>query len=195
AMSVLDGAVDVLSQYIGQPPTSEPGRQHRVNDAYFDRIAALDFAMANDDGAIGRFRMADVILAGVSRTSKTPTCIYLAYRGIRAANLPLVPGRPLPEAFLRALEEGVPVVGLVASPSRLQQVRSQRLEILGDRSLDYADPERIRGELAEARLLFERHDIPVIDVTRRSIEETAAAVLALMQAAALKDTRRAAAAP
>lgn len=188
-MAVLDGAIETLATYLDQRPNSEAGRQHRINDTYFDRIAALDFAMANDDGATGqRLKAADVILAGVSRTSKTPTCIYLAYRGIRAANLPLVPGRALPPAFLEAMERGVPVIGLVASPARLQQVRSHRLEILGDRALDYADPERIRSELAEARLIFERYDIPVIDVTRRSIEETAAGVLALMQAAGQRRT-------
>ncbi|MEM6974086.1 MAG: pyruvate, water dikinase regulatory protein [Pseudomonadota bacterium] len=186
AISVLEGAIDTLSDFLGRPPLNEPGRQHRVNDAYFERISALDFAMANDDGALGpRLKSADVILTGVSRTSKTPTCIYLAYRGIRAANLPLVPGRSVPPAFMEAMASGVPVVGLVASPGRLSHVRGQRLEILGDRGLDYADLERIQAELAEARLFFERHAIPVIDVTRRSIEETAASVVAIME-----ETRR-----
>jgi hypothetical protein len=153
--------------------------QHRITPDYFERITALDYAIANDDGALGsRFARADVILAGVSRTSKTPTCIYLAYRGVKAANMPLVPGRTPPEAFFRALDSGIPVIGLVASPARLAQIRGQRLEALGDRPSAYADPDRIRDEVAEARLFFERHRIPVIDITRRSIEETAAAVMA-----------------
>ncbi|MEL6266378.1 MAG: kinase/pyrophosphorylase, partial [Pseudomonadota bacterium] len=110
------------------------------------------------------------------------TCIYLAYRGIRAANMPLVPGRPIPDAFYDALAAGVLAIGLIASPARLEQVRWQRLEALGDRAPNYADPERIRAEVADARLFFEKNAMPVIDVTRRSIEETAAAVQALMRA-------------
>lgn len=175
----LDPLIEILSRYFGKAPASGVGMQHRLNTAYFDRIAALDYAMANDDGALeSKFREADVILTGVSRTSKTPTCIYLAYRGVKAANMPLVPGQAPDKAFFEAMNKGVPVVGLVASPSRLAQIRTHRLEALGDRPSDYADLDQIRAEVAEARLFFERHDIPVIDVTRRSIEETAAAVIA-----------------
>jgi regulator of PEP synthase PpsR (kinase-PPPase family) len=175
----LDPVVAALSRHFGQDPEQAVGMQHRITPDYFERITALDYAIANDDGALGsRFARADVILAGVSRTSKTPTCIYLAYRGVKAANMPLVPGRTPPEAFFRALDSGIPVIGLVASPARLAQIRGQRLEALGDRPSAYADPDRIRDEVAEARLFFERHRIPVIDITRRSIEETAAAVMA-----------------
>ncbi|MEL6197140.1 MAG: pyruvate, water dikinase regulatory protein [Pseudomonadota bacterium] len=183
AVSVLDVPLTAMAAYLGRAPGDRPGMQHQVNDAYFERIAALDFAIAHDDGALGeRLKAADVILTGVSRTSKTPTCIYLAYRGIRAANLPLVPGRPIPEAFGQALSVGVLAVGLTASPARLAHVREQRLEALGDRSPGYAELDQIRDEVAEARLFFERHNLPVIDVTRRSIEETAAAVQALLSA-------------
>ncbi len=128
---------------------------------------------------------ADVILLGVSRTSKTPTCLYLAVRGIKAANHPLVPGRPLPPAVEDAVAAGVPTVGLIASPTRLVQVRGQRLEVLGapgPQGADYADPERVREEVAQARLLFDRLGLPVIDVTRRSIEETAATIMSLLRA-------------
>lgn len=183
AINVLDAPLAAIGEYLGRAPAVRPGMQYMVNDAYFERIAALDFAIAHDDGALGeRLRSADVILTGVSRTSKTPTCIYLAYRGIRAANLPLVPGQAVPAAFEEALGVGVLAVGLTASPARLAHVREHRLEALGDRELSYAAQDQIRAEVADARLFFERYRLPVIDVTRRSIEETAAAVLALLQA-------------
>ncbi|MCL5776648.1 kinase/pyrophosphorylase [Limibaculum sp. FT325] len=184
-VAVLDPVVDCLARHLGRAPEHRPGMQHRLNDAYFERIAALDFAIAFDDGALGeRLKAAHVILTGVSRTSKTPTCIYLAYRGIKAANMPLVPRREPDPAFFEAMAAGIPVIGLTASPARLAQVRSQRLEALGDRSHDYADIEQIRAEVADARLFFQRHGIPVIDVTRRSIEETAAEIQAILHAGA-----------
>ena len=157
--------------------------QHRITSVYFDRIAALDFAISHDDGALGdRLMQADVILTGVSRTSKTPTCIYLAHRGVKAANVPLVPKTTPDPAFIAAIGKGVPVIGLTASPARLSQIRSQRLEAIGSvQTADYAEIDAIRAEVADARIFFDRHDIPVIDVTRRSIEETAAEILALLR--------------
>ena len=183
SVSALSPLVAGLSSFLDQQPASRPGMQHRLNNDYFDRIAALDFAIAYDDGAIGdRIAQAHVILTGVSRTSKTPTCIYLAYRGIKAANVPLVPGTEPDPAFFEAMGRGVPVIGLTASPSRLSQIRGQRLEAIGStKTADYAELDQIREEVADARLFFERHAIPVIDVTRRSIEETAAEVLALLR--------------
>lgn len=184
AIAALDPMIDVLSRHLGQAPARGVGMQHRLNDAYFSRISALDFAIAHDDGALGeRLRAADVILTGVSRTSKTPTCIYLAYRGIKAANMPLVPGQEPDAAFFDAMSTGIPVIGLTASPNRLAQIREHRLEALGDRSHDYADLDTIRDEVAAARLFFQRHGIPVIDVTRRSIEETAAEIQAILRTA------------
>lgn len=179
SLCALDPLVAHLSHFLGRTPTSGIGRQHVLDKAYFQRMAALDYAMASDDGALGsRLARAEVILTGVSRVSKTPTCVYLAHRGLRAANVPLVPGRDLDPAFFEAMKAGIPVIGLTASPARLAQVRTERLEALGDRPQDYADIELIRAEVAEARLFFERYDLPVIDVTRRSVEETAAAILA-----------------
>lgn len=205
---VLDPLIATLARFLGETPSHRPGMQHRMNNDYFDRIAALDFAISHDDGAHGgdqegdrlgqRLKRADVILIGISRTSKTPTCIYLAYRGIKAANVPLVPNREPPRELFEAMEAGIPVIGLTASPSRLTHVRSHRLESLGQPPVnppvnitvniaaanitegvaDYADLGRIRAEVADARLFFQRHGIPVIDVTRRSIEETAAEILA-----------------
>lgn len=178
AIPLLDPLIARVSEFLGASPRHRPGMQHRIDSDYFDRISALDFAVSHDDGLLGnRMRSADVILTGVSRTSKTPTCIYLAYRGIKAANMPLVPGRDPDPAFFDALQNGVPVIGLTASPSRLAQVRTNRLEALGDRTQSYADIDRIREEITNARLFYDRHGIPVIDVTRRSIEETAAEIL------------------
>ena len=177
-LCALDPMMAHLSHYLGRTPTAGIGRQHLLDKAYFQRMAALDYAMASDDGALGaRLARAEVILTGVSRVSKTPTCVYLAHRGLRAANVPLVPGQPPDAAFLDAMAAGIPTIGLTASPTRLAQIRAERLEALGDRPQDYADIERIRAEVSEARLFFERHRLPVIDVTRRSVEETAAAIL------------------
>jgi hypothetical protein len=194
SQGVLDPLIAMLARLLGQAPSHRPGMQHRMTNDYFDRIAALDYAISHDDGGhdpgareIGRIgqrlRCADVILTGISRTSKTPTCIFLAYRGVKAANVPLVPNRDPPRELFEAMEAGVPVIGLTASPSRLVHVRGQRLESLGQPSAaGYADLERIRSEVADARLFFQRHQIPVIDVTRRSIEETAAEILAELRA-------------
>ena len=183
ATSVLDPVIAALSDYLRELPSERAGLQHRLSSEYFARISALDFATAHDDGVLGRrLLQADVILTGVSRTSKTPTCIYLAYRGIKAANVPLLPKTEPDPALFAAMEAGVPVVGLTASPSRLSQIRSQRLEAMGaGYAPDYAGIDRIRVEVAEARLFFDRHEIPVIDVTTRSIEETAAAILVILR--------------
>ncbi|MEM6661009.1 MAG: pyruvate, water dikinase regulatory protein [Pseudomonadota bacterium] len=179
SVAALDPVVDALAEFLGEAAEDRPGMQHKITSEYFDRIAALDFAIDYDDGALGdRLLQADVILIGVSRTSKTPTCIYLAYRGIKAANVPLVPSIEPDVALFDAIERGVPVIGLTASPSRLSQIRTQRLEAIGStKTAEYAELDHIRSEVADARLFFERHNIPVIDVTRRSIEETAAEIL------------------
>ncbi len=189
AVAVLDPLIAKLSAFFGRPPRRGVGLQHQLDAAYFERIGAVDFALAHDDGALGaRLLKADVILTGVSRTSKTPTCVYLAIRGVRAANVPLLPGRPPEPELVAAIEAGVPVVGLTANPSRLVQIRNERLDALGpaplgDRAPGYADLDRVQEEVTEARLFFERHALPVIDVTRRSIEETAAAILAILEKA------------
>lgn len=175
--------ITALSEYFDQAPSERPGMQHRVTPEYFARVEALDFAVSYDDGALGdRMMSADVILTGVSRTSKTPTCIYLAHRGIKAANVPLVPKQDPDPAFFEAMKSGIPAIGLTASPSRLSQIRTQRLETLGaGKSAEYAEIEQIRSEVAEARLFFDRNEIPIIDVTRRSIEETAAEILVILR--------------
>ena len=183
AVDLLDPLVAALSRWFGAPDAAEPGRQHGLEAGYFERVDAIDFAIAADDGArAARYRSAHVILAGVSRTSKTPTCIYLACRGVKAANAPILPGRSPSDGLREAAAAGVPVVGLTISPTRLAQIRAHRLEALGAATdASYADLGAIRTEVAEARLLFEGLGAPVIDITRRSIEETAAAVMAILR--------------
>jgi [pyruvate, water dikinase]-phosphate phosphotransferase / [pyruvate, water dikinase] kinase len=181
-IAALDPLVGALSRYLGAALSTRVGAQHALDHEYFNRISALDFAMAHDDGqgTTEQLEQADVVLTGVSRTSKTPTCIYLAHRGIRAANVPLVPGQENGER-LTTLKRPL-VVGLTVSPDRLVQIRRNRLEGLNaDRASSYVDHDAVREETVKARRAFERRGWPVIDVTRRSVEETAAAVVNLLQ--------------
>ena len=159
--------------------SSRAGAQHELDADYHRRIEALNYAIVHDDGQGQNLEAADVVLLGVSRTSKTPTCIYLAHRGVKAANIPLVPGAPLPE---RALNLKRPlVVGLTAQPERIVQIRRNRLLSLHeDRNTDYVDEEAVREEIVEAKRLFARQGWPVIDVSRRSVEETAAKIINLL---------------
>lgn len=174
---VLDPVVAALGAYLNAESHPRPGGQHAMDQDYFNRIEAMQFALSHDDGQMTHeLRNADVVLVGVSRTSKTPTCIYLANRGIKAANIPFVPGCPLPEELF--LEEGPAVVGLTNDPKRLIEIRRQRLRFLDqDPDTDYVDEEAVKEEVNSARRLFTQHDWPVINVSRRSIEETAATIL------------------
>src|SRR5690606_9553086 len=176
-IGALDPLVAALSRYLGAALSTRVGAQHALDHDYFNRMSALDFAMSHDDGqGLSDLEQADVVLVGVSRTSKTPTCIYLAHRGVRAANVPLVPGQE-PPAVLAQLK-GPLVVGLTVSPDRLIQIRRNRLMGLGeDRESAYIELESVREETVRARRLFEKRGWPAIDVTRRSVEETAAAVI------------------
>lgn len=183
---VLEPVMNALAIFLQQTRQSLPGRQHSLDAAYFSRIEAMDFALANDDGQLSRrLEEAEIVLIGVSRSSKTPTCIYLGNRGIKAANIPYVPGRPLPpelEAIARNDSgRGPLIIGLTKDPDRLVQIRQQRLKMLNKNTEDdYADPEKVRAEVLEARRYFARHGWPVIDVTRRSIEETAAEIMMML---------------
>ena len=179
SIPVLDTVLGMLESYLGTGLSLKPGGQHEMDASYFSRIEALNFTMAHDDGQnVDDIHDADVILMGVSRTSKTPTCIYLANRGIKAANIPVVPDVPPPD--LSAGPIGPLIVGLTVSPDRLVQIRRNRLLSLNeDAHTDYVDLDAVRDEIIWARRYFNRHEWPVIDVTRRSIEETAAAILNL----------------
>jgi len=175
---VLDPVIHALAAYFGVGISGQPGLQHALDTHYFERIDAMNFALSHDDGhATAQLAEADVILVGVSRTSKTPTCIYLANRGIKAANVPIVPGLPLPRELFQVTRPLI--VGLTKDPARLVQVRRQRLNLKESEAAesDYVDLESVRREVAEARRLFTRQGWLAIDVTRRSIEETAATIM------------------
>jgi regulator of PEP synthase PpsR (kinase-PPPase family) len=181
--SVLEPVLQLLQAYLGAPGARRSGAQHALDADYFRRIDALNFTMIHDDGQLSRsLEEADVVLVGVSRTSKTPTSIYLANRGIKTANVPIVPGIP-PPPDLDTIRHPL-VVGLTASAERIVQLRENRVLSLNaaDHSASYVDKASVADEVAFARKLCARHGWPVIDVTRRSIEETAAAIIALHDA-------------
>ena len=182
ALSILGPVLQLFQAYLGIGTSHRVGAQHTLNTEYFKRIDALNYTMMHDDGQHTEgLEEADVVLVGVSRTSKTPTSIYLANRGIRTANVPLVPGIPLPRE-LEILKKPL-VVSLHATPERLIQVRQNRLLGLGakaDGDDSYIDHQSVVDEVTFSRRLSAKHNWPSIDVSRRSIEETAAAVMKLL---------------
>ncbi|WP_293867913.1 pyruvate, water dikinase regulatory protein [uncultured Alsobacter sp.] len=181
-LSVLDPVLMLFQSYLGTASTQRPGAQHVLNGEYFKRIDALNYTMIHDDGQLPHdLDTADVVLVGISRTSKTPTSIYLANRGIKTANIPLVPNIP-PPPQLETVRKPL-VVGLVATPERIVQIRQNRLLTLNaPEDSPYVDKAAVTEEVAFSRKLCARNNWPVIDVTRRSIEETAAAILELYRA-------------
>ena len=188
-VNVLDPVIEMLQDTVGEQASARPGRQYVLNADYFQRIDAMHYVLSHDDGqAQAGLAEANVVLVGVSRSSKTPTCFYLANRGIKAANIPLVPNTPEPVGLVQAR---CPVIGLTLQPEALIEIRRHRLRLIGggaqtgpvrQSSTDYVDEDAVKAELLWARRLCTRHGWPVIDVTRRSIEETAATVLQLMDA-------------
>ena len=180
AIDVLSPVMNIFENYLGQEASGQMGAQHALDENYFGRLDALKFAMAHDDGNLpDDVESCDIILIGISRTSKTPTSIYLAQRGLRVVNIPLVPGTDLPDNVKNCVKPQV--VALVASTERILQVRENRLlaferELQGD---VYVDRASIQEELKWTRRLCREHDWPMIEVSKRSIEETAAAILAL----------------
>jgi [pyruvate, water dikinase]-phosphate phosphotransferase / [pyruvate, water dikinase] kinase len=187
-VNVLDPVLAMFQEQFGETAAARPGRQYVLDADYFRRIDAMHFVLAHDDGqAQAGIAEADVCLVGVSRSSKTPTSFYLANRGVKAANVPLVPGLPPPPG----LENPVcPVIGLTLDAAALIEIRRHRLRMIGATvpgamrhdSAEYVDQEAVKAELLWARRLCARRGWPVIDVTRRSIEETAATILQLMEA-------------
>jgi regulator of PEP synthase PpsR (kinase-PPPase family) len=179
-VGVLDQAMSMLGVHFHSKTAMWPGRQHALDDEYFGRIDAMHYTLAHDDGqSTHDIDDADVILVGPSRTSKTPTCVYLANRGVKAANVPLVPDVPPPpelESATRPL-----VIGLTTDPERLVQIRRNRLRLLQEETeSDYTDIEKVQAEMQEARRYYARKRWQSIDVTRRSIEETAAAIMQIL---------------
>ncbi len=188
-LHVLDPLLELLQQQFGAPAKHKPGRQYVLDADYFRRIDAMHYVISHDDGQAHRgMAEADVVLVGVSRSSKTPTCFYLANRGIKAANIPLVPGIEPPELLK---DPACPVIGLTIDPKSLIDIRRHRLRLIGAGAQpgfmqsdngEYVDFEAVEKELLWARRLCNARGWPTIDVTRRSIEETAATVLKLMDA-------------
>ncbi len=179
-VGVLDQAMSVLAVHFHSKSEQWPGRQHQLDEGYFDRIDAMHYTLAHDDGqSTHDLDDADVILVGPSRTSKTPTCVYLANRGVRAANVPLVPLVP-PPAELEEAKRPL-IVGLITDPERLVQIRVNRLRLMQQETeTDYTDMDTVQGEIQDARRLYARRKWATIDVTRRSIEETAATILQML---------------
>jgi regulator of PEP synthase PpsR (kinase-PPPase family) len=180
-LSILGPVLGLFQSYLGGESRPRVGAQHTLNAEYFKRIDALNYTMLHDDGQhTDDLEEAEVVLVGISRTSKTPTSIYLANRGVKTANVPLVPGVAVPPT-LEALQQPL-VVGLTASPERIVQIRQHRLlGLKAEHDADqYVDRQAVTEEIAFSRKLCGKHNWPIIDVTRRSIEETAAAVLALL---------------
>jgi [pyruvate, water dikinase]-phosphate phosphotransferase / [pyruvate, water dikinase] kinase len=188
-INVLQPVMGLLQEFIGTTGAARPGKQYVLNADYFRRIDAMHYVLAHDDGqAQPGLTEADVILVGVSRSSKTPTCFYLANRGVKAANVPLVPGLPQPSELAHP---HCPVVGLTLDAKSLIDIRRHRLKLIGNsdnmamvrqNGTEYVDEDAVKAELLWARRLCTERGWPVIDVTRRSIEETAATVLQLMDA-------------
>ena len=180
AVNVLEPVIKVFDGFLGDTMSGRVGAQHTMDEDYFDRLEAVQFAMAHDDGNLpDDIEEAEIILIGISRTSKTPTSIYLAQRGIKTINIPLVPDVNLPDEIF-TVEQPL-VVALVASAERILQVRENRL-LAFDRDLTgdiYVDRASIQEELALTRRLCKQNNWPMIDVSKRSVEETAAAILAL----------------
>jgi len=168
-----------MTKFLGVEANLGTGRQYELDEEYFERVEAINFTLAHDDGQnTANLENADIVLVGPSRTSKTPTCVYLSYRGIYAANVPYVKGVSLPD-ILFDLKNPL-VIGLTISPERLVQIRKSRLDTLQEkRETTYIDIEEIKEEVAEARKIFNKNKWPTIDVTRKSIEETVAKIMQL----------------
>jgi [pyruvate, water dikinase]-phosphate phosphotransferase / [pyruvate, water dikinase] kinase len=180
-IGLLNPVIVAMGHYLGSEARSRPGRQHVMDAGYFGRIDAMQFVLSHDDGQLTTdLDQADVVIVGVSRSSKTPTCVYLANRGIKAANIPLVPGVPLPaevDDTTRPL-----FVGLTTDAKSLVHLRRNRMRsIKEDAETDYTDYEAVSDEVTSARRLFAERAWPVIDVTRRSVEETATNIMQLLK--------------
>lgn len=179
SFDLMEGPVGLMQRFFKAEKTQKPGGQHEIDQNYLQRIEALNYAIEHDDGQNLDLGSAEVILVGASRTSKTPTCVYLAIRGIRAANVPLVLGMAPPSQLLTFTTPLI--VGLWAAPERLVQIRRNRLATMGEeRETDYVDLEKVRSEVMATRRLYEQHGWPSVDVTRRSIEETAATIMTFL---------------
>ncbi len=181
-LSVLDPILSLFESYLGTQSQNRVGAQHTMDTEYFRRIDALNYTMLHDDGQMPQdLNLADIVITGISRTSKTPTSIYLANRGYKTANMPLVPDLPVPDELLEL--KSTFIIGLIASPDRIVQIRQHRLLSMNADGVNsaYINKQAIAEEIAFTRRLCAKKGWPIIDVTRRSIEETAAAILTIYQ--------------
>ena len=178
---ILGNLILSFSKLLNQKAIHKPSAQHVLDDDYYKRIEAIQFTMSHDDGKkVDDINNADVILLGVSRTSKTPTSIYLANRGFKTINIPLVPDQKLPQNLMS--DTKACIIGLIADPERLADIRRNRVAIMKDHKIkEYTELEHIKKEVNESKNLFKRNNWPIIDVTRRSVEETAASILKIME--------------
>ena len=178
---ILGNLILSFSKLLNQKAIHKPSAQHVLDDDYYKRIEAIQFTMTHDDGKkVDDIEEADVILLGVSRTSKTPTSIYLANRGYKTINLPLVLEQKVPEGLI--LNKKACIVGLIADPERLADIRRNRVAIMNDHKIkDYTNLDYIKKEVDDSKNLFKKNNWPIIDVTRRSVEETAASILKIIE--------------
>ncbi len=180
-VSVLSQAISVFSNYLGMDISNVIGRQHLLDEEYYSRVEAINYTMSHDDGqANWDLYDADVVIIGVSRTSKSPTSVYLSCRGYKTANIPFVSTQTVPESVFD-LKKPL-IVGLTINPEKLVQIRQSRLISIGQETkTDYIDIELVKNEVAESRKLFAKLNCPIIDVTKKSVEETAARIIQLLQ--------------
>ncbi len=178
---ILGNLILSFSKLLNQKAIHKPSAQHVLDDDYYKRIEAIQFTMAHDDGKkVDDIENADVILLGVSRTSKTPTSIYLANRGYKTVNIPIVMNQIISRDLINNQKSCI--IGLVADPERLADIRRNRVAIMSDHNLkEYTDLDSIKKEIDESKNLFKRNNWPIIDVTRRSVEETAASILKIIE--------------
>jgi regulator of PEP synthase PpsR (kinase-PPPase family) len=180
-ISAISPVVAAFSRHLNAPITKSIGRQHHLDQEYFNKVEAINYTITHDDGQMAHeVDQADIIIIGVSRASKSPTSIYLSCRGYKVANIPFVRIETIPQELFLAKKPVI--VGLIINPDKLVQIRSTRIKSLGEKSkTDYVDIEKIKSEILESRKLYQRLKCPVIDVTRRSVEETAAQIISLVQ--------------
>ena len=178
---VLGNLILSFSKLLNQKAAHKPSAQHVLDEDYYNRIEAIQFTMTHDDGKkTDDLNSADVILLGVSRTSKTPTSIYLANRGFKTINIPLVLNQKIPEDLIS--NKKACIIGLIADPERLADIRRNRVAIMKDHKIkDYTDLDFIKKEVNDSKSLFKKNNWPMIDVTRRSVEETAASILKIIE--------------
>tara|TARA_B100001123_G_C15132993_1_gene956154 strand:- start:230 stop:1051 length:822 start_codon:yes stop_codon:yes gene_type:complete len=178
---VLGGLISEFSKILNQEASRKPSGQHALDDEYYNRIEAVQFTMSHDDGKIiSDLEKSDIILTGVSRTSKTPTAIYLANRGYKVSNVPIISDKELPSQLIESSKKTC-TIGLICEASRLSDVRRNRVQSLHeDRPVDYTNEKEILNELENSKKLFKKYNWPIIDVTRKSVEETAASIIKIL---------------